>query len=78
MRRHLLVVLDLLYHEHNTSTLIKEDHDPEYFQRSVEISVKLRMWRRLSLLGYGNYGQREAKDFRLSGSQKLRYSRLVL
>jgi hypothetical protein len=41
MRRHLLVVLDLLYHEHNTSTLIKEDHEPEYSQRSVEIFNKI-------------------------------------
>jgi hypothetical protein len=41
VRRHLLVVLDLLYHENNTSALIKEDHETEYFQRSVEIFSKI-------------------------------------
>ena len=35
-----MVVLDLLYHELSTSKLIKKNHGPEYFQRSVEIFSK--------------------------------------
>ena len=34
-------MLDLLYYEHSTYKLIKKDHGPEYFQRSVEIFSKI-------------------------------------
>ena len=34
-------MLHILYHEHNTSKLIKKDHGPEYLERSVEIFSKI-------------------------------------